>query len=52
MKYNIAYSMQIDESLVSIKATTTDHLGVIGAGKGWAAQALATLCKADGSCCS
>ncbi len=52
MKYNIAYSMQIDESLVSIKATTTDHLGVIGAGKGWAAQAVATLCKADGSCCS
>ncbi|MDP6727250.1 MAG: 2-C-methyl-D-erythritol 2,4-cyclodiphosphate synthase [Candidatus Marinimicrobia bacterium] len=43
MKYNLAYSMQIDESQVSVKATTTDHLGFIGDGSGWAVQAVATL---------
>ncbi len=44
MKYNLAYSMQIDESKVSIKATTTDHLGFVGDSSGWAVQAIATLC--------
>ena len=43
MRYNLAYSMQIDESQVSVKATTTDHLGYIGEGKGIAAQAIATI---------
>ncbi len=43
MKYQIAYHMQIDESSVSIKATTTDFLGYIGEGKGIAAQAIATI---------
>ena len=43
MKYKIAYTLQIDESSVSVKATTTDHLGYIGEGKGIAAQAIATL---------
>jgi 2-C-methyl-D-erythritol 2,4-cyclodiphosphate synthase len=44
MKYNLAYSMQIDESKVSIKATTTDYLGFVGDSSGWAVQAIATLC--------
>ena len=44
MKYNLAYSMQIDESKVSVKATTTDYLGFVGDSSGWAAQAIATLC--------
>ena len=44
MKYNLAYSMQIDESKVSIKATTTDYLGFVGDSSGWVAQAIATLC--------
>jgi len=43
MKYNLAYSMQIEETQVSVKATTTDHLGFIGDGSGWAVQAVATL---------
>ena len=45
MKYNIAYSMQIDESRVSVKATTTDCLGFVGDGSGWAVLAIATLCN-------
>ncbi len=43
MHYQIAYTLQIDESAVSVKATTTDYLGYIGEGKGWATQAIATL---------
>ena len=43
MKYNLAYSMQVDESQVSVKATTTDRLGFVGDGSGWAVQAVATL---------
>ena len=42
MKYNLAYSMQVDESQVSVKATT-DRLGFVGDGSGWAVQAVATL---------
>jgi len=45
MKFNLAYSMQIDESQVSVKATTTDHLGFVGDGSGWAVQAIVTLSK-------
>jgi len=43
MKYNLAYSMQIDETQVSVKATTTDYLGYIGEEKGWAVQAIVTI---------
>ena len=51
IKYNLAYSMQIDESKVSIKATTADHLGFVGDSSGWVAQAIATLCiKNEPSC--
>ena len=42
MKYKIAYTLQLEKGQVSIKATTTDHLGYIGEGKGIAAQAIAT----------
>ena len=45
MRYNLTYSMQVDESLVSVKATTIDHLSFVGDGSGWAVQAVATLCK-------
>ena len=45
MKYKIAYTLQIDESQVSVKATTTDHLGYIGESKGVAAQSIVTIIK-------
>ena len=51
MKYNLSNSMKIDESKVSIKATTSDHLGFVGDSSGWAVQAIATLCiKNEPSC--
>ena len=51
MKYNLSHSMQVDESKVSIKATTSDHLGFVGDTSGWAVQAIATLCiKNEPSC--
>lgn len=52
MKNNLAYSMQVDESQVSVKATTTDSLGFVGDGSGWAVQAIATICKNNNDCCS
>ena len=47
MRYNLASHMQLDESQLSIKATTTDHLGYIGQGEGWAVQAICTLQSID-----
>ena len=47
MKCNLAKCMGIDESLISVKSTTTDYLGFIGSSKGWAVQAIATLSKTD-----
>ena len=43
IKCNLASVMHIDESQVSIKATTTDNLGFIGNQSGWAVQAIATI---------
>jgi len=45
MQYQIAYNLQVEENTVSIKATTTDHLGYVGEKKGIAAQAVATIKK-------
>ncbi len=45
MSRNILDNLDLDHSGLSIKATTTDHLGFIGEGKGIACQAIATLIK-------
>tara|TARA_B100001559_G_C16207487_1_gene487266 strand:- start:49 stop:528 length:480 start_codon:yes stop_codon:yes gene_type:complete len=37
--------MAIDQSNINIKATTTDKLGVVGEGLGWASMAVALLIK-------
>jgi len=37
--------MAIDQSSINIKATTTDKLGVVGGGLGWASMAVALLIK-------
>lgn len=45
MIYKISYALQIEESAVSIKATTTDKMGFIGRGEGVGALAVATISK-------
>jgi len=43
MRSNIANTIKIDKSQISIKATTTDHIGNIGKGNAIAAQAITTI---------
>ena len=43
MKTNILDTLNAIDFSISIKATTTDHLGFIGEGKGIACQAITTL---------
>ena len=45
IKKNLSSLMNINESQVSVKATTTDGLGVIGSSKGWSAFAVSTITK-------
>ena len=44
---NITKILNISEEMLSIKATTTDNLGVIGKSKGWSVIAIATIYKND-----
>ena len=43
IRKNLASTLGIPIDNISVKATTVDHLGAIGAGSGWAAQAIATI---------
>ena len=45
IKQNLAPLMDISETQISVKATTTDGLGFIGKSEGWSAFAIATLIK-------
>ena len=43
IRKNIAKILNISEEILSIKATTTDNLGIIGNSKGWSVIAIATI---------
>ena len=45
IKSSLATTMDLDHSSISIKATTTDRMGAIGAGLGWGAMAVASIIK-------
>ena len=47
IRKNIAKILNISEEMLSIKATTTDNLGVIGESNGWSVIAIATIYKND-----
>ncbi len=48
MRSNIARALGIDVSLVSVKATTEEHLGFTGEGKGISAHAVCLIESAEG----
>ena len=43
IKKSLCNIMKLKESKINIKATTTDHLGFIGDGRGWACMAIVSL---------
>ena len=47
IQHKLAYILQTNKENISVKATTTDHLGFIGTSKGWGALAIASLSKLE-----
>lgn len=45
IRENLARTIEIPINRISVKATTVDYLGAIGAGDGWASQAIVTISK-------
>ncbi len=45
IRENLVKAIGIPIENISVKATTVDQLGAIGAGDGWASQAIATISK-------
>ena len=43
IKTSLCNIMKLKESKINIKATTTDHLGFIGDGRGWACMAIVSI---------
>ena len=47
IRKNVSLVLQTDLEKISVKATTTDRLGVIGKGKGWAVMTVASIIKKE-----
>ena len=45
IRKNLAVTIGISIGSISVKATTVDRIGAIGAGDGWASQAIVTISK-------
>ena len=45
IRENLAKTIGISIGSISVKATTVDRIGAIGAGDGWASQAIVTISK-------
>ena len=50
IRNNISRMLELNEKYVSIKATTTDHLGYIGDSRGWSVISIATIIDTNEDC--